>query len=363
MEGAKTTLYDKHVEAGAKMVDFAGYQMPIQYRSIQAEHKRVRESVGVFDVSHMGEFWVKGPDMVDFVDHVTVNNAAKLQVNQAQYSAMLFEDGGIVDDLIVYRFEDRMMLVVNAANRQKDWDWINKHAKEFDVELEDASDRMSLIAVQGRNAPDVLKKLTETDLGEIKFYWFREGEVAGHRAIISKTGYTGEAGFELYVDNESAPAIWDALMEAGQEYDIEPAGLGARDTLRLEMKFPLYGNDIDETTNPIEAGLGWITKVNKGDFVGREAIQEVKAKGISRKLIGFELEGKAIPRKGYPCVQGDTTIGEVRSGAWSPSLDKGIGTAYLDKEYAAVDTRFEVEVRGKRIPAHVVETPFYKRDY
>jgi aminomethyltransferase len=362
MDGAKTALYDKHVAAGAKLVSFAGYQMPIQYRSINEEHKRVRSTVGIFDVSHMGEVWVKGDRATDFVSKITVNNAAKLQVNQAQYSAMLYENGGIIDDLLVYRFNDRFMLVVNASNRQKDVDWIKKHAPG-DIIIDDASDRISLLAIQGRNAPEVVHKLTRTKLGEIQFYWFREGEIDGHRAIISRTGYTGEEGFELYVDNEDAPAIWDAVMEAGQEFDIEPIGLGARDTLRMEMKYCLYGNDIDENTNPIEAGLGWITKVNKGEFIGRDPILEVKEKGIERKLIGFVVEGKAIPRHGYECLAGGEKIGIVTSGCWSPTLDQGIGIAYLAKEYTPLDTKFELDIRGKKITAKVVETPFYKRDY
>lgn len=362
MDGAKTALYDKHVAAGAKMVPFAGYQMPIQYRSITEEHKRVRTTVGIFDVSHMGEVWVKGDRAADFVSKITVNNAAKLQVNQAQYSAMLYENGGIIDDLLVYRFPDRFLLVVNASNREKDIDWIRKHAPG-DVVIDDASDRISLMAIQGRNAHQVVQKLTKTKLDEILFYWFREGEIDGHRAIISRTGYTGEEGFELYVDNEDAPAIWDAVMEAGKEFDIEPIGLGARDTLRMEMKYCLYGNDIDETTNPIEAGLGWITKVNKGEFIGRDTILDVKAKGIERKLVGFVVEGKAIPRHGYECFAGGEKIGAVTSGCWSPSIDQGIGIAYLAKEYTPLDTKFELDIRGKMVSAKVVETPFYKRDY
>ncbi len=362
MEGKQTALHEKHVAAGAKLVPFAGYIMPIQYHSITAEHQKVRESVGVFDVSHMGEIWIKGDGALDFINKITVNNPAKLQINQAQYSAMLYENGGFIDDLIVYRFEDRFMLVVNAANHAKDLAWIEQHAPST-VTIDDASHRMSLLAVQGRNAPAVIQKLTDTNLEDIKFYWFREGEVAGQRAVISATGYTGEAGFELYVDNESAPAVWDAVMEAGAEFGIEPIGLGARDTLRLEMKFALYGNDIDDEHNPLEAGLGWITKVNKGEFIGREAVLAAKEKGLGRKLIGFEVEEKAIPRHGYECYQGDTKIGDVTSGAWSPSLDKGIGLAYLTKEFTAVGTKFELDIRGKRKPARVVETPFYKRPY
>jgi len=362
MEGAKTALYEKHIEAGAKMVPFAGYMMPIQYESIKAEHEHVRNSVGVFDVSHMGEVWIKGDGAVDFVNSITVNNVSKLAENQAQYSAMLFDDGGIVDDLIVYRYPDKIMMVINASNHDKDVEWIKKHAGNK-VEIEDASDKMSLMAVQGRHAETILQKLTDVKLDEIKFYWFRQGKIADVEAIISRTGYTGEAGFELYVSNEDIVKLWEAVFEAGKEYDIRPIGLGARDTLRLEMKYALYGNDIDETTNPIEAGLGWITKANKGEFVGREAILEAKSKGLTRKLIGFELEGKAIPRHDYLCFQGDEEIGKVTSGCWSPSLEKGIGTAYLKKEYTAVGTHFELEIRGKRISAKVVETPFYKRPY
>lgn len=363
MEGAKTALYDKHVAHGAKMVPFAGYIMPIQYKSITAEHQKVRESAGMFDVSHMGEFFVRGEGASDFMNRMTVNNVAKLRENQAQYSAMLLENGGIIDDLLVYRrANDEFMIVVNAANREKDFAWLKDHA-DSGVELEDASDRYSLLAIQGRYAPAIVQKLTDTSLDEIKYYWFVDGMVAGHPAIISRTGYTGEDGFELYAENEHAEALWDAVLEAGKDEGIEPVGLGARDTLRLEMKFALYGNDIDETTNPIEAGLGWITKVNKGEFAGREAILDVKQKGISRKLIGFEVEGKAIPRHDYKCVQGGKEIGYVTSGCWSPSLDKGIGMGYLEKELSVVGTHFDVMIRNKAVPAVVVETPFYKRPY
>lgn len=362
MSDKKTALYDKHVEAGAKMVPFAGYIMPIQYHSIQAEHRRVRETVGMFDVSHMGEFFIRGEGALQFVNSITINNAAKLKVNQAQYSAMLKEHGGIIDDLLVYRFPNHFMIVVNAANRQKDYEWMKDHLTEG-VELSDESDDYSLLAVQGRDAQKTIQKLTETPLDEIKYYWFSEGEVGGAPAIISRTGYTGEDGLELYVKNEYAPGLWDEIMKAGEEFSIEPIGLGARDTLRLEMKFALYGNDIDETTNPLEAGLGWITKSMKGDFIGRQAILDVKKEGIARKLIGFEIDGKAIPRHGYACFTGTEEIGYVTSGCWSPSLDKGIGIAYLAKEFSQIGTRFEVDIRGKRKAAKVVETPFYKRPY
>ncbi len=362
MGSAKTALYEKHIEHGAKMVAFAGFEMPVQYKSITAEHNRVRSTVGIFDVSHMGEFIVRGENAQKFLDKMTVNNVRKLQVNQAQYSAMLDDDGGIIDDLIVYHFEDHYMLVVNAANREKDFAWLEKHLIDG-VELIDESDSWSLMAIQGRNAPELIQSLTETNLDEIKYYWFAEGLVGGQPAVISRTGYTGEDGFELYVKNEAAAAIWGAVIEAGKEFDIEPVGLGARDTLRLEMKFALYGNDIDSSTNTIESGLGWITKSAKGDFVGREAVLKVKEQGITRKLIGFELIEKGIPRHGYDCMMGDEKVGYVTSGCWSPSLDKGIGMAYLPKEMAPVGARFEIQVRNKRIKAVVVDTPFYKRPY
>ncbi len=362
MEGAKTALYEKHVALGAKMVPFAGYNMPIQYKSITAEHQKVRDSVGVFDVSHMGEFIVRGEKAEEFVNNMTVNNVKKLNVSQAQYSAMLKEHGGIIDDLIVYRFKEHFMIVVNAANMEKDFNWMKDNAPS-DIELTDESDNITLMAVQGRNAKAVIQKLTDVNLDEIKFYWFAEGDVGGVPAIISRTGYTGEDGFELYVKNEYAESLWDSLFVAGEEFGIEPVGLGARDTLRLEMKFALYGNDIDETTNPIESGLGWITKSAKGPFMGREAVLQVKEHGITRKLIGFEIDGKAIPRQGYDCFQGNEKIGHVTSGCWSPSLQKGIGMGYLAKEFTPVGTRFEIEIRNKRVEAVVVETPFYKRPY
>jgi len=362
MEGAKTALYEQHVALGAKMVPFAGYIMPIQYHSINAEHQKVRESVGMFDVSHMGEFMVKGNDAADFLNMATVNNVQKLKVHQAQYSAMLREDAGIVDDLLVYRFEDHFMVVVNAANRQKDFEHLSAQI-QGDVELIDESDNFTLLAIQGRFAPGIVQSLTDMDLDQVRYYWFEEGLISGHPAIISRTGYTGEDGFELYISNENAIPVWNAILEAGKAHDIEPVGLGARDTLRLEMKFALYGNDIDETTNPIEAGLGWITKSAKGDFLGRDRILEIKEKGITRKLIGFEIDGKAIPRHGYDCHQGDDVIGHVTSGCWSPSLDRGIGMAYLAKEFTPVGTRFEIDIRGKRVGAEVEDTPFYKRPY
>ena len=290
MAAKPTALTEVHRARGAKIVEFAGFLMPIQYQSIRSEHLRVRTTVGVFDVSHMGEFHVTGADREAFVDSITVNDVKGLQVGQVQYSCMCMPHAGIVDDLLVYRFPDKIMLVVNASNAEKDWNWIRQHQRG-DVQLRNASDEITLLAVQGRYAEPLVQKLTKTDLSRIKYYWFDEGEVAGAKAILSRTGYTGEDGFEIYHANADARQVWDALFEAGKEFQLEPIGLGARDSLRLEMKMCLYGNDIDETTNPLEAGLGWITKLSKGEFVGRQKLLDVKEQGLRRKLVGLEVEG------------------------------------------------------------------------
>ncbi|MDZ7373846.1 MAG: glycine cleavage system aminomethyltransferase GcvT, partial [candidate division KSB1 bacterium] len=315
MQTKQTALYEIHRQLGAKMVEFAGYWMPIYYRGILEEHRRVRTTVGVFDVSHMGEFFFSGPEAASFLQWVTINDVHKLSVYQAQYSAMCYEHGGLVDDLILYRFPDRYLMVVNAANIQKDWDWLEAHRRPG-VTMENRSDELSLLAVQGRYAEATLQKLTDVDLHHIKYYWFVEAKVAGVQAIVSRTGYTGEDGFEVCVSNEDAPRVWEAIFDAGREFEIEPIGLGARDTLRLEMKYCLYGNDIDQNTNPIEAGLGWITKMNKGDFIGRAALEQVLQNGPSRKLVGLEVEGKAFPRHGYPILDesGAEQVGFVTSG-------------------------------------------------
>ncbi|GAB4332080.1 MAG: glycine cleavage system aminomethyltransferase GcvT [Calditrichia bacterium] len=357
MENKKTGLYEFHVAKGAKMVPFAGFIMPIQYTSMIEEHLKVRQSVGVFDVSHMGEITVKGPKALDFVNYITVNNVATLEVNQAQYSAMCYPDGGIVDDLIVYRRADHYLLVVNASNTEKDFNWIMEH-KIDGVEIENISDQITQIAVQGKNAEATLQKLTDVNLSEIKFYWFREGELGGVPMIISRTGYTGEPGFELYFDRAYSMEIINKIFEAGEEFEIAPIGLGARDTLRLEKKYCLYGNDIDQTTNTIEAGLGWITKLKKGDFIGREALQKVKEEGPKRKLVGFVVEGKMIPRHKYPIVDGETEIGYVTSGCYSPVLEKNIGLGYVSTEMSKVGTEIAINARGRLLPAKIVETPF-----
>jgi aminomethyltransferase len=357
----KTPFYERHVAAGAKMAEFAGYLMPIRYDGDIAEHQRVRTGVGVFDVTHMGEFFVTGAGAMEFLQKVTVNDVAKLAVNQAQYSAMCRPDGGIVDDLIVYRFADKFMLVVNASNIDKDFNWLKSHCPAG-VKLENKSDGIALLAIQGPKAKEVVQSLTKTNLSEIKFYWFREGEVDGVPMTISRTGYTGEKGFELYFDQKYADQIWLAVMRAGEKYKIGLAGLGARDTLRLEMKYCLYGNDIDETTHPLEAGLGWITKLNKGEFLGRDVLLKAKAEGLKRKLIGLEVEGKVPARHGYEIFKDGKNIGHVTSGTFSPTLQKAIAVAYVDTPFAVDGTLLKVNARGREISAKVIPTPFYQGD-
>ncbi|HET9012833.1 MAG TPA: glycine cleavage system aminomethyltransferase GcvT, partial [Gemmatimonadaceae bacterium] len=323
----RTPLHDVHAALGAKIVPFAGYEMPVQYPAgITAEHKAVREGVGMFDVSHMGEFWVTGPRAVDFVNHVTTNNVAALAVGQVHYTTILNERGTIEDDALVYRFADRVMMVVNASNAEKDFAHIAKHAATFGVTLRDASEEMALLAIQGPRAARVLQTLTKTDLSTIGYYHFTEGKVADRPAIISRTGYTGEDGFELYVTNEHAVPIWEAVMATGK---VTPAGLGARDSLRLEMGMALYGNDIDDTVTPLEANLGWLVKLAKGDFVGRDVLAAQKEKGVEKKLVGFTTSERAFPRHGYPVFYENQPSGIVCSGTMSPTLEIPIGTCYL----------------------------------
>lgn len=335
--------------------------MPIQYSGIIEEHKQVRNSVGVFDVSHMGEFLISGDEAESFLNYVTINNVAGMSVGQAQYNAMCYEDGGMIDDLLIYKFEDHYLMVVNAANLEKDWNWLEDHATDS-VSLEDVSDSTTLLAVQGPNSRNLLQKLTESDLSKVKFYYFIEGKIDDVPATIARTGYTGELGFELYIDNKYATQIWNVIFDAGEEFDVLPVGLGARDTLRLESGFCLYGNDIDKTTNPLEAGLGWITKLDKGDFIGRGAVQKAKDNGLTRRLIGFELQERGIPRHGYTITKDGEEIGEVTSGSQSPMLGKGIGMGYVRWEYRKPGEEIAIQVRNKEIPAIVVKPPFHKQD-
>jgi aminomethyltransferase len=355
-------LNDIHVALGAKMVPFAGYMMPVSYAGINQEHETVRKGVGVFDVSHMGEFILKGENALDLIQRVTSNDASKLTDGKVQYSCFPNETGGIVDDLLVYRIDEKTyMLVVNASNIDKDWNWIQKYNTK-DVEMHNISDKTSLLAVQGPKAVEALQSLTDMDLKSIEYYTFKKGVFAGEKNIlISATGYTGAGGFEIYCENAQAKKIWDAVFAAGKDFNIQPIGLGARDTLRLEMGFCLYGNDIDDTTSPIEAGLGWITKFTK-EFTNSVALKEQKEKGVSRKLVGFEMIDRGIPRHDYVVLDAaGNTIGKVTSGTQSPSLQKAIGMAYVKPEFAGEGKEIFISVRDKALKAQVVKIPFYKK--
>jgi aminomethyltransferase len=355
----RTPFHDLHVQLGGKMVPFAGYDMPVQYPSgITAEHKAVRERAGLFDVSHMGEFMVTGPKALDFVNRVTTNNASALAVGQVQYSSLLYDRGTFVDDCLVYRMADRIMLVVNASNAAKDWAHIQPHAASFDCELTDVGDSTALLALQGPMAQQVLQPLTDVELDPIDYYHFTRGTVAGAPdVIVSRTGYTGEDGFELYFDPAHGATIWKALTADAR---VSPAGLGARDSLRLEMGMALYGNDIDDTVTPLEANLAWIVKLQKGDFTGREALVRQKAEGITRKLVGFTSSEKVFPRHGYQVFCDGAPSGIVCSGTMSPSLGIPIGTCYVPGGSAKEGSAIEIDVRGRRVGASVVKMPFYK---
>jgi aminomethyltransferase len=356
----RTPFHDIHVALGAKMVPYAGYEMPVQYPTgISAEHKAVRERCGLFDVSHMGEFLVRGPGAVDFVNFVTTNNVTSLDIGQIQYSGILNDRGTFEDDGLVYREREGILMVVNASNAAKDFAHISQHAARFDCTLTDISDDIALLALQGPKAAEILQPLTAVDLSAIKYYHFEVGAVLGVPGVyISRTGYTGEDGFELYFAPQHAAKIWNALMETEQ---VTPAGLGCRDTLRLEMGMALYGNDIDDTVTPLEAGLAWIVKMQKGDFVGRDALLKQKEAGVPRKLVGFTFDERAIPRHGYPVFCEGKPSGTVCSGTMSPTLGIPIGTCYLPAGRTSDGTTFEVDLRGKRVAARVVKTPFYKQ--
>lgn len=353
----QTALYKMHKEAGAKLVEFAGFEMPIQYHSIRDEHRRVRQTVGVFDVSHMGEIEISGPNALQMVQKITINDVAALAVGQVHYTAMCYPDGGIVDDLLVYRFPDKYFLVVNASNKDKDFQWMLDN-KIDGCEIIDVSDDYTQIAVQGKKAEATLQPLTEVALDQMGYYWFSEGELVGCPMIISRTGYTGEPGFELYFANQYAEQVWQKVFESGKEFNIEPIGLGARDSLRLEKKMCLYGNDIDQTTNPLEAGLGWITKLDKGDFVGRDALLKAQQEGLQRRLVAFVLDGAGFPRHGYKIFKDGEELGEVTSGTVSPMLEKGIGLGYVKKGFSKIGTEIEIEVRKKMVPATIIKPPF-----
>jgi aminomethyltransferase len=357
-----TPLTSTHIALGAKMAEFAGYNMPISYKGIKEEHNQVRNSVGMFDVSHMGEFMLEGENSLALIQKVTSNDASKLTDGQAQYSCLPNDKGGIVDDLLVYKISDNnYMLVVNASNIEKDWNWISSH-NDLGVKMTNISDHTCLLAVQGPNATATLQKLTSVNLADIPYYHFSKGDFAGCQdVILSATGYTGAGGFELYIPNESAVTVWNKIVEAGAEFGLQPIGLGARDTLRLEMGFCLYGNDIDDTTNPIEAGLGWITKFTKS-FVGDHFAKDLKENGAKRKLVGIQMIDRGIPRHGYEMTDAaGTSIGVVTSGSQTPSLDVSIGIAYIDVPYNKLDTEVFVKIREQLIKAKVVKMPFYQK--
>jgi len=354
----KTALYDKHVALGAKMVEFAGFQMPVSYEGIQLEHKAVREKAGVFDVSHMGEFFIEGPKAQELLNRVCSNDTAKLKKGAAQYNYFPNYSGGIIDDLIVYKMgEEKFMLVVNASNIEKDWAHLSKENKSIGATLKNESDNYSLLAVQGPKAAEILQSFTTHDLRSIPFYHFIEGSLSSiDELIISATGYTGSGGFEIYCKNETIDILWDLINEAG----IKPIGLAARDTLRLEMGYCLYGNDIDETTHPIEAGLGWVTKFNH-DFINKAQIEKDMEQGVAHRLVGFKMVDKGIPRQGYEiCDEESTNIGRVTSGTSSPSLGYGIGLGYVTSHKATIGSKIYIQVRNKSLKAEVVKLPFYK---
>ncbi len=355
------SLNEVHIGLGARMVPFAGYNMPVLYTNLIEEHHQVRNSVGMFDVSHMGEFWVEGPEALDLIQWVCSNDASKLVDGKVQYSSLLNETGGIVDDLLVYRFKaDKYLLVVNASNIEKDFNYISKQNR-FNCALRNASDEYSLFAVQGPNAKETIQKISRVNLSSIPYYYFQEGDIAGiEEVLISNTGYTGAGGFEIYVKNADAKKVWDAIMEAGAEFEIKPIGLGARDTLRTEMGFALYGNEINDETSPIEAGLGWITSFNK-DFIAKEIHESIKNKGPKNKLVGFEMLDRGIPRTGFLIKnEAGDTIGKVSSGTQSPTLSKAIGMGYVFMNKAQIGNEIYIEIRNQLAKAKIVKMPFIK---
>lgn len=357
----QTPLNAIHRQMGAKMVPFGGWDMPVQYRGILEEHKAVRRAAGMFDVSHMGEVEFRGPAALEALQHLTSNDASRLQVGQVQYSALTTEAGTFVDDLTVYKFaDDRYLVTVNASNIDKDVAWMRDHTRG-NVEVRNLSDETALIAIQGPKALEILQNLTPLNLSDIKYYWFAQGTVRGQDAVISRTGYTGEDGFEIYVKPQHAAALWNVLLEVGTPLGLLPCGLGARDTLRLEAKMALYGNDIDDRHTVLEADLGWILKLEKGEFIGKPPLARQKAEGIRRKLVGFEMIGRGIARTHYKIVKNGEPIGEVTSGSLAPWLDKCIGLGYVGVEQSAIGTECEIMIRDNPVPARVVQTPFYRR--
>ena len=360
-EALRTTpLNDTHRHLGAKMVPFGGWEMPVQYEGILAEHKSVREAAGIFDVSHMGRFEITGPDAARFMNYVSINDVEALSPYHSQYNAACYEHGGIVDDFLVYRCPDRLLVVPNAGNREKDLAWFRSHQDGFDVEIQDCSDATALIAIQGPASQNILAKVTDAPLTSLQYQTFVEAEVAAAPARIFRTGYTGEDGFEIWLPSTEVARIWSLIMERGAALGLKPVGLGARATLRLEAGLCLYGHEIDETINPLEARLGWITKLEKCRFIGKESIEGLKQRGLTRRLVGVKLQARGIPRQGYPILDAKKQVGHIVSGTMSPTLGVGIGTGFVPPTLSKPGTELEIEIRGKRLAAKVIRLPFYK---
>jgi aminomethyltransferase len=357
----ETPLADRHRQAGGRMVEFAGWRLPVQYSGVAEEHRAVRGAAGLFDVSHMGEIAVRGAGAESFLQWLTPNDVSQLAIGRAHYSGLLTERGTFIDDLLVYRLSEQdFLLVVNAANRARDFEWVASRAPAT-VAVHDASDDYALLALQGPRAAEILAPLTPLPLEGVRYYAFAASQVAGHQALVSRTGYTGEDGFELYLDPGEAGAVWDALLEAGESAGLVPAGLGARDTLRLEAGMALYGHELDEGTTPFHAGLEWVVKLDKGDFVGRDALLEQRRQGVERRLVGFEVTGRGIARQGHPILHRGEPVGAVTSGTWSPTLEKALGMAFVATPHAGQGGQLEVEVRGRALPLQLTGLPFYKR--
>jgi aminomethyltransferase len=358
----RTPLYEEHRHAGAKLIDFGGWEMPVQYAGVIEEHNTVRTKAGLFDVSHMGEIDVKGKDALAYVQYLVTNDVTRLQDGQILYSPMCYPDGGIVDDLLIYRYHDEhFYIVVNASNTEKDFSWMQDNAKDFNVQLENISSQFAQLALQGPFAERILQKLTDENLAEVKYYWFKHGVVDGINCLISRTGYTGEDGFEIYLAPESAPQLWRKILLEGSSDGVQPIGLGARDTLRFEARLPLYGNELGPDISPLEAGLSFFVKLDKEDFIGKEALKEQKEKGISRKLVGLEMIERGIARSHYPLQKGEEEVGFVTSGSFSPTLNKNIALGLIREDLAQLGDTLDVIIRGKAVKAKIIPTPFYKR--
>jgi len=365
LELRRTPLYEAHVEAGGRIVDFGGWALPVQYTSILEEHRAVRERAGLFDVSHMGEIHLTGPDAMAFIQHLVTNDCSQMQVRQIVYSPMCYADGGVVDDILIYRVcENDYWLVVNASNTDKDYDWISRNASGYDVTVTNISAQVAQIAIQGPAAQTISQRNTACDLDSIKFFWcLPEAMIAGRECLVSRTGYTGEDGFEIYCKPEDARHIWDTLLESGKADGLIPAGLGARDSLRFEAALPLYGHEISQDISPLEGNLGFFVKLGKSEFIGREALAAQKEQGLTSRVAGLELAGRGVPREGYPVMAEGREIGRITSGMFSPTFNKGLAMALISTEHARPGTALTIDIRGKAVPATVVKTPFYKKAY